>query len=226
MGVENTQRSFNDRLYVSMTNKDEVVGLTLNYVNSNDVQSQIKVKVSYALPLEVVFLTPLAEWNPYSIPHKDNCDEVKGSGTLTSPYDSTCPDLFFRTPQKLFTNATQCGGVLYEEEAYYFLAPNGDKVCLIASGIRTVIPAIHGQHLGIRQRFPIAPVYKDGAAAGKKLDAMEDSIGFSIKNLVSKISLQTGVSTKVGVNEHSHYIRLSIDQYKALQHGMYKMFSD
>ena len=104
MGVETTQRSFSDRLYVAMNNQDDVVGLTLNYISGKGdalTEQRVSVKVSYALPLEVVFMTPLAEWNPYDISHKDDCDDVKGSGTLNDPYDASCPERFFRTPQKV-----------------------------------------------------------------------------------------------------------------------------
>jgi len=215
MGIENTQRSFSDRLYVALTEQDKMAGLSLD----TDA-GKIDVKVSYAFPFEVVFMTPLANWNPYGIPHKDNCAAVKGSGTKASPYDATCPSRFFRTPQTLFTDATTCGKVLYGEEAFYFLNPTGDEpVCLVASGIRTVLPPIHGQNLGIRQRFPISPVFKDGNPAAKKLDAMEDSIGITLKNLVSKVSFETAASTSTEVKEHTHHVRLSLDQYKDLQKG-------
>lgn len=203
MGTENTQRSFSDRLYVAVTNKEEVVGLSLKYETPAKQQKEIDVKVSYAMPFEVVFLTPLANWNPYNIPHESDCTDVRGTGALDNPYTATCPTLFFRTPQAVFTNSTQCGGgAVWGEEAYFFLRPNGEKVCLMASGIRSTIPPVHGQRGTIRQRFPIAGSHKDGSAAGKKLDAMEDSISIDRKNLLSKISLQTGVSTKTGNLQH------------------------
>ena len=101
MGVENTQRSFSDRLYVAVTNKDQVVGLTLKYL-SEKVEKELSIKVSYAFPLEVVFMTPLANWNPYNIPHKTDCSAVHGVGSSTDPFDATCPQRFFRTPQAVF----------------------------------------------------------------------------------------------------------------------------
>ena len=68
MGTDSTQRGYSDRLYMAMTSQDRIAGQTYTDKDGNEVET----KVSYAIPMEIIYLTPLANWNPYDIQYADD----------------------------------------------------------------------------------------------------------------------------------------------------------
>ncbi|KAL8561530.1 hypothetical protein ACOMHN_057224 [Nucella lapillus] len=71
MGVSINHRGFADRnMFVAQTRQDKVVPMEVEVCQSKDVCYTYRQKVTYAVPLEVVWLTPLSSWNPYDIEYK------------------------------------------------------------------------------------------------------------------------------------------------------------
>ena len=65
---------------------------------------------SYAIPLEIIYTTPLSEWNPYNIDYfergTDGYDNVASNGkkgTESAPYEGSRRNVFFRTPADFFS---------------------------------------------------------------------------------------------------------------------------
>ncbi|RUS87389.1 hypothetical protein EGW08_004843 [Elysia chlorotica] len=67
MGLSLGHRGFSDRnLYVAFTNHSDISPVSVKYCE-NKVCDVNTARVSYAIPLEIVYLTPLHKWNPYNI---------------------------------------------------------------------------------------------------------------------------------------------------------------
>ena len=65
---------------------------------------------SYAIPLEIIYTTPLTEWNPYNIDYfeygTDEYNNVASNGkkgTESAPYEGSRRNVFFRTPADFFS---------------------------------------------------------------------------------------------------------------------------
>ncbi|XP_013397465.1 uncharacterized protein LOC106164197 [Lingula anatina] len=68
-GRKTRHRSYSDaNVFMAMTDKDEVVGMTFKKCNQNGRDCKwADQKWSYAIPLEIIYLTPLSLWNPYNL---------------------------------------------------------------------------------------------------------------------------------------------------------------
>ena len=84
MGVKKRYRGFADQnLYVAMNTQEKVVPAEFNHCHRNECTTYTQ-KFSYAIPLEIVYLTPLSKWNPYNLTfHEDRfapiVDEINGT---------------------------------------------------------------------------------------------------------------------------------------------------
>ena len=127
--------------------------------NSDDPQSceEQKQKWSYAIPLEIIYTTPLLNWNPYGI---DNIpSEVKFPRCRNG-------DAFCRTPIEFFADG---GYTTSDTLDVTDQAGNTRKVTGSGMKTRMIIPGIGG----IRLRYPIMPLSYEGSAARKELDALK-----------------------------------------------------
>lgn len=68
MGTDSTMRGYSDRIYMAMTDQERIAGQTYTNKEGNTVET----KVSYAIPMEIIYLTPLTNWNPYKIEYEDD----------------------------------------------------------------------------------------------------------------------------------------------------------
>ena len=180
MGVDTAQRSYSDRVYVAMTNQTKVAGPTyLNVDKKGVVLKSVHVQASYAVPVEILYITPLSKWNPFAIKYESDCKNIEGNGTKVFPFNATCPGLHYLTPDSFYTggslnSCSDSDGVTYFKSPY-FVPP----VCLRPSGIHIVLPDINGIDGIIRQRYPIMPINGEGSSVWKKLNALEDSVNLS-----------------------------------------------
>ena len=67
-------RGFADEnLYMAMTDQPKVAGMNLTVCETDDDTGKqydcrvVSQQWSYAIPLEIIYLTPLSEWNPYNL---------------------------------------------------------------------------------------------------------------------------------------------------------------
>jgi len=133
--------------------------------------------MGYAIPLEIVYLTPLSQWNPYGIDYADDDDDfVERNGDCGSqPLVNTKKQMFYRTPASFFgsgdseedaADTTQSGICVVDAD--------GNEHGVAASGHWIVFPEIANGVGLVRQRFPIFPVHYAGSLAFKEAKALQD----------------------------------------------------
>jgi len=114
------------------------------------------VKYSYAIPLEIVYTTPLNSWNPYGftiVNEKANPGNRAGGFTPESAFQNVnLNGRFFMTPAEFFTAGTadpSTVGVSDKSGVIQKVQP---------SGLRAFMPPIKGVTKPLRLRYPIAPL--------------------------------------------------------------------
>ena len=207
------QYGFNDRFYVAHTTQSNIP--EVSYTRDDNVTEN--AAVTYAIPLEVVYLTPLSAWNPYNIPYSNVMSN--GSGTKSDPYLYAASTQYFLTPSIFFSNTTEDSSAAdtTPKGAVMMKTPRGDRaVC--SSGVRILFPPIDGLAGVIRQRYPVMPVFAEGSAEYKKLNAVEDSISEPPPPKSDIRKFTTGVS-HTAANTHDHTIEILEDDYNQLLSG-------
>ena len=166
------QRTFSDRVFVAHTTQGRIAP----QVYENSYGEKIERRVSFAIPVEIIWLTPLHSWNPYKIPMQD---KPEGKGTESQPYSGISSRIYYMTPTEFFSGEseeTDAADTVAGE--VYVDTPEHGKKKFRASGTRIVFPKIAGIENTVRQRYPIMPVHGEGSALLKKLNALEDAMGF------------------------------------------------
>ena len=249
MGQNRRKAGFSDdNLFVALTTQERVVGRTASKcekVGKDKVCEEWKEwtqRASYALPLEIVYLTPLCAWNPYKIVNHNSKSTVVANGrngkeTLENAYNGTYNRLYFRTPNEFYTGlevdtdaADTSGG------SYGVLDKDGTLRSVRASGIRVHLPNIEGVGI-LRQRYPIMSVYAEGSTIWKELEALreivlkpilnarylyEEAPNYAINETDGEVvlTLITGMSKqKKIVSHHQHKLGLTAGQVAKLKNG-------
>ena len=187
---------------------------------------------TYAIPLEIVYQTPLTEWNPYDIPYYQKSEpefaQVAGggrNGKTNSPFKGSNQANFFRTPDTFFKDPTNTdpadtsGGTTFAEDR------NGVTRAVRASGHWIIFPELQG--IGkIRQRYPIFPVHEHGSTIWKETKAIEELImGRDSKQEIKDIIAETraeayGTELKLlDGGGHIHQIHISPAEVQKLEAG-------
>ncbi len=198
MGLSARSRGFNDEnLFMAMTTQPKIAGLELEVCKGgrrNRVCNTTAQKWSYAVPLEIIYLTPLNSWNPYGIQHFGDArtDEGKtiyrnqergrrdGSNSLDKAFNGTNSKVYYITPATFFEDEFDFDPADTTEESTYVLGADDQPHQVKASGVRTFLPNIPGVGV-LRQRYPIMPVYGEGGAVWKELEALKDIVLFPSK---------------------------------------------
>ena len=139
---------------------------------------------SYAIPLEIVYVTPLSSWNPYHIKYKGyhlsklgKTVRAKGrNGKLTKEraFNGSNTEWYAITPAAFYSGKELRGDAADTLRGVIgVLTPNGNMVKTRISGFRIFMPKIAGVGI-LRQRWPIVPVYSDGNPIMKELQALID----------------------------------------------------
>lgn len=213
--IRKDQRSFSDRVFIAHTTQDRIAPHT--YTNSYG--EVIDTKVSFAIPVEVIWLTPLHSWNPLGIELSDE-REPGGKGTVADPFIKAGGKQWYLTPTEFFSGGevdsnpadTSSGEVIMK-------TPSGARK-VRASGTRIMFPKIDGIEKQIRQRYPIMPIHGEGSALWKKLNALEDAMGFEKAAVFeSAVSFQTGTSHSAETTGHEHFITFEEEDVKKLRDG-------
>jgi hypothetical protein len=253
MGRSEQRRGFNDpSLWSAMTTADKVQGVTscvaeaVNGVGGDCTPDMISSqKWTWAVPLEIVYTTPLANWNPYNLKscggnvEQALCDEVRigPSGDRTggleqdTAYNGVARNLFFITPETFFAGGAEStdaadtsGGVTG------VIDPIGVVRKVRASGAWIHWPKMKGFKKPIRQRYPIMPIHSHGATAWKEVKALQDIVIDSGGSASRKASLdrmreeRMGVVLKLSytnggasnVGPHDHTMHISGEQLKEM----------
>ncbi|RUS88014.1 hypothetical protein EGW08_004180, partial [Elysia chlorotica] len=188
MGSNIGHRGFNDRnLYVAENTRPEVAGVEYNYCpnprNPDSCVLQSK-KVSYAFPLEVVWLTPLNKWNPYNLVHRgkagtDEADKVTDGGrnggfTSSTAFNGVHSRTYYLTPSAFYGGGGEVNSDAADTLKAFIgvLDEDGTVQNVTASGIRIHLPAIPGIEGNVRTRYPIMPIYGEGSTVWKEMEAL------------------------------------------------------
>ncbi len=189
MGSKTRMRGFSDgNGYWAQTTQPSIAAMTNRMCDNNGNNCQdYTTRWTYAIPLEIVYMTPLLSWNPYNITYKgrEKNDWYKsvtkngrnGGLTQEKAYDGINSGHYFMTPAEFF-NLTDAGagdaadtsggvtGVLDSEGNLREVVSSGHKILL------DPIPDVGT----VRTRYPIAPLHNDGSQILKELEALKDIV--------------------------------------------------
>jgi len=190
MGDTVGHRGFADRaLFVAENTQPRVAPATLKFCTrqtGHKVCQDLVKRVSYAIPLEIVFLTPLQSWNPYNIEYKGSwrdpsskavtADGRTGGTTAEKAYNGTMQKAYYLTPVEFF-KGKEVGHDPADttKAATGVLDRHGNVRLMKSSGIRINLPEIEGVGT-IRTRYPIMPLWIEGSAAWKEVEALRDLV--------------------------------------------------
>ena len=198
MGLNSRRRGFSDpSLFVALTNQEKVAPVGYKQCHGrrrNRYCYKVLQRVSYAIPLEIIYMTPLMRWNPYNITYKGNYKSTEaksvylggrnGKKNETKAYNGTHSKLYYRTPAAFF--ATKRRGERMPADTVRnsvgILNSTGDMNIVTASGTFIVLPEIDGVGT-VRLRYPIMPVHAEGNAIWKELQALKESVMHMERNI-------------------------------------------
>lgn len=116
MGISVRHRGFADEnLFMAVNTQPNVTGMDLKKCKGKGKWEKctfMNQKWSYAVPLEIIYMTPLSKWNPHDIEYKGDAKSVLGKtvdegrdGELTADkaYSGTNSKKFYQTPVEFFS---------------------------------------------------------------------------------------------------------------------------
>lgn len=183
MGSTNIHRGFSDdTMFAAMTTQPNIAAMNITHCKDNLRLKGCKQYIqrwTYAIPLEIIYLTPLSKWNPHGLKYHGNHMEGNrryGScdSTLKRELNGTNSKRFYQIPDAFFKGKTLDRSKA-DTSRYHacVLDPNGKSHRVRASGIHVMLP--HIQDVGlVRQRYPIFPVNGEGTSVWKELNALRD----------------------------------------------------
>ena len=247
MGLARRHRGYADEnLFVALNTQPRVAGMKLETCKRSWTPKckTISQKVSYAIPLEIIYLTPLNKWNPFDIEYKGSeryplgktvfKGGRNGGRTPDKAYNGTNSKKYYQTPSAFFSGQeVSTDAADTTQGSVGVLDKNGTVRVTRASGIRIFFPLINGVGV-LRQRYPIMPVHGEGSAVWKELEAMKDLLMKSqtyfymyreplwgsggvmpTEPPTGEITLKMEDATKTPPGAHTHEITLTTDEVKA-----------
>ncbi|KAH9519981.1 hypothetical protein Btru_071409 [Bulinus truncatus] len=189
MGDSVNHRGFNDEtLWVAMTTQPNIMPLSLNYCPQQDSCVRQTQRVTFAVPLEIVYATPLLTWNPYNVAYypEDPKTDPRAQGvtangrnggmTNETAYNGTNRENYYRTPASFFTSFdVEADTADTAKGSVGVLDKSGKVQQMAASGPRIITPEIEGVGT-LRLRYPIFPVHTDGSTVGRDLAALKEIV--------------------------------------------------
>jgi len=148
-GRKDARRGFNDPyLFSSLTTREDVLGVS-DGVNTH--------RYTWAIPMEMIMLTPLQTWNPHNIQYVT--DPTNGGlldggtvGTALLGYNNN--PYYYLTPDE-FYNGTDPVDPADTTSAKWVLDGNGVAQLCRSSGVWMVLPSINNVVNRVRTRFAI-----------------------------------------------------------------------
>ncbi|XP_078349920.1 uncharacterized protein LOC144634770 [Oculina patagonica] len=189
MGQSTRHRGYADEnLFMAMTTQPKVAGMNLETCKKGKKgKPQCKTitqKYSYAIPLEIIYMTPLYRWNPFNIEYKGSEKTPYGKTVFqggrnggTTPdkaYNGTSSKKYYRTPSAFYSGLeVNTDAADTTRNSAGVLDSSGKVRITRASGTRIFMPEISGVGV-LRQRYPIMPVHGEGSPVWKELEATKD----------------------------------------------------
>ncbi len=181
------ERGYNDpNMFMALTNQDKVSSIKASHCYGGTCTTETQ-KWTYAVPLEVIYLTPLNRWNPYDLEYKGHATEPYGeSAEIDSDgnrrtgdndpllaYNGTNHRTFYHIPEAFFQSDLEADPADTSRQVVWVLDRQGLPRAVRASGIRIQFPNIPGVGT-LRQRYIIAPLSVEGDPIWKELEALKD----------------------------------------------------
>jgi hypothetical protein len=185
MGTKAIHRGYSDaNLWVAQTDHAQIAPMTVDHckrVNRQQVCGSWTSRYTYAIPLEIVYTTPLTKWNPYDLP-VNKVSVVNGNGqrngqrNTTKAYNGINPLKFhYITPSEFYTSGPSGARDPADtaKKGAGVLDKHGEVKVVESAGTRILTPNIEGVGV-VRLRYPIMPVHGEGSGVWKELDALKD----------------------------------------------------
>ena len=192
---------------------------------------------SYAIPLEIIYLTPVLSWNPYNIKYKGAAESIdgqsvtangrNGSATQALAFDGSNDEHFYNTPAHFYhsTETPLPDGIPAALDA------NGAMRLVYPNGIMSVSSEIYGVGKA-RYRYPIIPVHHEGTPEWRALDAVRQMVvnprGYRrlFKEFVNSkrdfmwFKMAPSIDRpEYGIKTHTHVFSIDKLQYEKLDTG-------
>ncbi|XP_013398935.1 uncharacterized protein LOC106165315 [Lingula anatina] len=241
-------RGYSDQnVFMAMTSQPDVVGLNItNCARRGRDCVTVQQKWTYAIPLEIVYMTPLSRWNPYDLEYKglaytDEGMTVKegnrnGQKTVDKAFNGINNALYYQTPVEMFARKQRGDTADTGRYGVGVLDKNGVVRTVDASGFRVKLNiADVGE---IRQRWPIMPASVEGSTIMKEIDALKDMVmdqqryinmyresplalatGTTMAPVTADQTLETSLSTSAVISQHSHTLVLDADSIQRMKDG-------
>eukprot|EP01084_Bolivina_argentea_P289262 496666_1 len=190
MGSTKHRRGWSDRyLFAAKTTQKKVSPISFDYeiteTNPNTFVST-QSRWTYAIPLEIIYLTPLTKWNPYNVPYYDSVREFEsihanqgrsGSCEPGDEYIGWSNNYAYFTPMQFFENKQhESVGADTAKDGICILDKNGISHQVKASGHWITFPSINNGVGKVRQRYPIFPIHYGGSLPYKETKSLQDMI--------------------------------------------------
>ena len=186
MGRDTRRRGYNDQnVFMAATTNPQVAPMTTTRCDDKNCRT-ITERWTYAIPLEMIYLTPLSHWNPYNIQYKGTQKTALGKTVVAKgrngskfpdkAYNGTNSKIYFMTPHTFFTS-----GEIHPDPADTsgnvkgVLDQSGTLRLMRSTGVRIFLPNIDGVGV-IRQRYPIMPIHVEGSTIYKEIEALKDLV--------------------------------------------------
>lgn len=190
MGRRTRHRGYSDdNVFMAKTSHSEIAGMdteSCSWETNKTTCGNKEQRWTYAIPLEIIYLTPLHTWNPYNISYRGDADSPtgqvvtkggrNGGDSAEEAFNGTNSKVFYQAPKSFFV-----GGEIMTDPAdttenqVAVLDEESNQIQTAASGVRIFFPRIPGVGI-LRQRYPIMPLHGEGSAVWKELEALKDLV--------------------------------------------------
>jgi hypothetical protein len=250
MGLKVRHRGFSDEnLFVAQTTQPKVVSLDVESCSKRKHHCTVwEQRWSYAIPLEIIYMTPLSKWNPYDIPYRGDSRTKEGKTIFDGPkgrrngrsnknkaYNGTNSKVYYQTPAAFFNDEINRDPADTTKGSTFVLDAGNNVRQVRASGHRIVLPNIPDVGT-LRQRYPIMPIHGEGDSVWKELEALKDIVlePNKYRHMFRDVLPDdndsddgtTGMikefTTKPSISEwgsHKHHFEISPEQYDLLTRG-------
>jgi len=178
MGSKWQHRGYaDDSLFVAATTQAKIAPLEVKYCRKKVCRSANQ-RFTYAIPLEIVYMNPLQQWNPYGIDYKPYVSpkvDGKDGKSEKKAFEHVDRNTYDRTPFEFFKNNKYTGDAADTSNGFLWVkGKDGVAKKVVASGLRVKLPQIEGIASSIRLRYPIMPIHQEGSVTWKRLEALEE----------------------------------------------------
>lgn len=190
MGRSQNRRTFTDaHIFVARTTHERVTPVKLceeaTWAPAEGAEARCYTqRWTYAVPLEIVYMTPLSRWNPWNLTsftgdevearRAATCDGTADGRSAETALCGTSETLYYRTPIEFFgAGSPDADAADTAEAATAVKDPLGQVHWTAPSGHWILTPEIEGVGR-VRQRYPIFPIHAHGNVAFKEVKALAE----------------------------------------------------